>query len=470
MKSDLALMSLVEVAEAIAAKRVSSLEVTEACLSRIEALQPKLNCFIAWEPEQALKAARRADEALAGGKSLGPLHGVPLAHKDMFYRKGEVASCGSKILRDYQPGYTSTVLERLDAAGAIHLGRLNMSEFALGPTGLNEHFGQCRNPWNLEHISGGSSSGSGAAVAARLVYGALGSDTGGSVRIPSSYCGVVGMKPTQTRVSRHGLMPVSFSLDQAGPLTRTVADNARMLKAIAGADANDSTCAQEPVPDYEADLGRAGKGVRIGVPRNYFNEGMADEVSAAMEQSLEVFRTLGAEVIPVELPGIEDLHELANVIQSTEAAAQHRRWIATRRGDYSEQVVSRIEPGLLIPATRYVEALSLRGTISHRFLSEVFGKVDVLHVATSLNPAPATEEVDVAARPGFREVMHRIARCTRPFNFLGTPALSVPAGLSAKGMPMAFQLVGRPFGEARLYNLGHAYQQATDWHLQVPTP
>ena len=190
MKSQLALMSLVEAAEAIAAKRVSSLEVTEACLSRIEALQPKLNCFIACEPEQVLKAARRADEALAGGKSLGPLHGVPLAHKDMFYRKGEVASCGSKILRDYQPGYTSTVLERLDAAGAIHLGRLNMSEFAMGPTGLNEHFGQCKNPWNLEHISGGSSSGSGAAVAARLVYGALGSDTGGSVRIPSSYCGV----------------------------------------------------------------------------------------------------------------------------------------------------------------------------------------------------------------------------------------------------------------------------------------
>lgn len=459
---------LARAAQAVAEGEVSSRELTEAALARLEALHPRLNCLAGLEAERALEQADAADAARARGEALGPLHGVPLAHKDMFHRAGRVSACGSRILADFVPVETCTVLARLDAAGAVDLGRLHMAEFALSPTGDNAHHGPSRNPWQPEHISGGSSSGSGAVVAARAVYGAMGSDTGGSVRLPAAFCGVVGIKPTHGRVSRHGLMPLSHSLDQAGPLARTVRDCARLLGVIAGADPRDPIAAAAHVPDYEAGLERPLRRVRVGVAGGYFGEAMDADVRAAMDASRAVLQDLGAELVEVEVPQAEHLQDLCNILQSVEAARHHRRWIAERPQDYGAQVLGRIEPGLYVPATRYLEAVNLRAVLAERVLEEVFGRVDVLHLPTTVFGAPSIAETDLAANPGFREMLFQVARNTRPFNYLGLPALSVPAGFNAAGLPLAMQLVGRPFAEGLLFRVGHAYQQATDWHRRAP--
>ena len=360
MSGDIHLMSLVELAEAIAARRLSAVEAVGAALARAERLQPVLNCFISLQAEAALEGAAAADAALARGEAPGPLHGVPLAHKDMFYRTGHVTTCGSRIRRDFVPDHDSTALARLHRAGAIYLGGLNMAEFATGPTGHNEHWGDCRNPWNRAHISGGSSSGSGAAVAGRVVFGALGSDTGGSVRLPSACNGVVGLKPTNGLISRHGIMPLSHTLDTVGPLTRTVRDAARLTSAIAGHDPQDPTTSRRPVPDYEAALAGGAAGLTIGVPTGYFCDTASAEVRTLMERSLDVFRTAGARVVEVPVPDIERINNLSNVVFSSEAAAIHEPWIANRPEDYQVQVRSRYEPGLHVPAVKYIQALAAR--------------------------------------------------------------------------------------------------------------
>lgn len=302
MDGDPALLSLTDLAAAIAARRVTSRAAAEAYLSRIEALDGRLASYIAVDREGALRAADAADAAVARGDRLGPLHGVPLAHKDMYYRVDDVSTCGSRVRADFRPGTTATVLQRLDAAGAITLGRLAMVEFAMGPHGYNENLRQCRNPWQLDHVPCGSSSGSGVAVAARLAAGSLGSDTGGSVRCPASANGVVGLLPTWSRVSRHGVMPMSPSLDAVGPLARTAADCARLLNVIAGPDPRDATCAAQAVPDYEAGLSRPLAGVRIGIPETYFGEGVAADVADRVAAATEVLRGLGAVAANVPIP------------------------------------------------------------------------------------------------------------------------------------------------------------------------
>src|SRR5262245_49645902 len=302
MSAELLRLALTQAADAIRKKKVSSVELTRACLAQARRIQEKINCFIAIEDEDALEAAKKADLMLKRGARLGPLHGVPLAHKDMYYRRGKISTCGSKILRDYRPEVTGTVVERLEQAGAVWLGTLNMAEFAANPTGHNEHFGHCRNPWNTMHMTGGSSSGSGAAVAARACYGALGSDTGGSVRLPAASCGVVGLKPTYGLISRYGIMPRSWSHDTVGPLTRTARDCARMTRAVAGADPNDPTCATQPVPDYEKTLERSIKGLKIGVPTNHYYDGTTPDVQRCMDQSLAVLKSLGARVVELAIP------------------------------------------------------------------------------------------------------------------------------------------------------------------------
>ena len=310
-------LSLCEAAGRIRSRALSSREVTAACVERIERHAGALNCFIRFDPDEALAQADAADRALAAGDPIGPLHGVPLAHKDMFYRAGVACTCGSKIRRDFVPDRTATVLRRLDAAGALDIGGLNLSEFAHGPTGHNAHFGACRNPWNPAHISGGSSSGSGSSVAARLVFGALGSDTGGSVRLPAAANGLVGIKPTQTRVSRHAMMGLSFSLDNAGPLTRTVRDSARLLGVIAGHDPEDATSSDLPVPDYEAaTLGPDIRGLRVGVPRNYYYDTVVPEVKALLDGSLRELAGLGVEIVEVTVPHHEHIAHLQHVIQT----------------------------------------------------------------------------------------------------------------------------------------------------------
>ncbi len=468
MNEEIAKLSLTEVADAIAAKKLSSVEATEVCLARIERLEPELNCFISLEADAALAAARAADENIARGDPIGALHGVPLAHKDMFYRTGRVSTSGSAIRRDFVPEVTATVMNRLDRAGALDLGGLNMSEFANGPTGHNVHFGNCHNPWNTSHVPGGSSSGSGAAVAARLVYGALGSDTGGSVRIPAALNGLVGLKPTQGRVSRFGGLPLSFSTDCFGPLARTVRDCARLTHVIAGQDPADPASSRRPVADYEAACGTGIAGMRVAVARTYGAIDVHAEVAEAATASLEVLADLGAEIVEVDLPDPTELSALANVVSRSEAATLHRKWIRTRRADYSPLVRRRMEVGHMIPATRYIEALSARARILDEFADAVFAKADVLHLPTVAVPAPTIEESDVGDSQALPALLLRLTGLTRPMNYLGLPSLSVPAGFSADGLPVAFQLVGRPFQEASLFQLGDAYQQTTDWHRMLP--
>ena len=469
MSDDIHLMSLVELADAIAARQLSAVEVVTATVARAERLQPVLNCFISLQAEAALESAAAADAALARGETPGPLHGVPLAHKDMFYRRGHVTTCGSRIRRDFVPDHDSTALARLDRAGAIYLGGLNMAEFATGPTGHNEHWGDCHNPWNQSHISGGSSSGSGASVGGRVVYGALGSDTGGSVRLPSACCGVVGLKPTNGLVSRHGLMPLSYTLDTVGPLVRTVRDTARITGVIAGHDPLDPTSSQRPVPDYEAALAEGATGLRIGVPTDYFYDIATDEVRALMERSLDVFRAAGAEVVEVSVPDIARINHLSNVVLSSEAAAIHEPWIAGRPDDYQEQVRNRYEPGLHVPAVKYIQALSARAGLLREFADTALAGVDALHTPGIPFPIPTRDETNVGGGERMAQMVAGLSWCTRAANYLGGPALIVPCGFTESGLPAAFQLMGRPFSEATLFRLGHAYQDATDWHTRAPS-
>ncbi len=464
-----ACLDLYELAQAIRSGNVSSVEATSDCIRRIDQHDGRVNAFISLEREAVLEAAAAADSDLARGVVRGPLHGVPLAHKDMFYRQGRVSTCGSAIRRNYVPDVTATVLERLAASGALYLGSLNMSEFAAGPTGHNQHFGDCRNPWNTEHISGGSSSGSGASVAARFVPGALGSDTGGSVRLPAAICGVVGLKPTYGLVSRHGCMPRAWSLDCVGPLTRTVRDCALMTEVIAGEDACDPSTVPGRPRGYLDGLEAGVSKRRVGVPTSYFYAAVDDEVRAILDRSLAVLREAGAEIVEVALPDMAPLFAMGDSISKCEAATIHEEWMRTRPEAYGAHTFTRVEAGFHVPAIRYIKALTLRRRYLEEFLDTVFSRVDLLHAPAIGMPVPTiaeTEHTDTAAVPA---LVASLTRLTRPMNYLGLPALSVPCGFTASGLPVAFQLIAVPFAEADLFAAGDAYQRATNWHQRTPT-
>lgn len=455
-------MTLVEAAVAVRERKVSSRELVEAALGRVARWQPVINAYASVLAEDALDAAERADHAVRSGQPLGPLHGVPLAHKDMYFRRGRRSSLGSRAslpASDLQ----STALARLDAAGAIELGTLNMAEFALGPTGHNAFLGDCRNPWNPAHVACGSSSGSGAAVGARLAWGSLGSDTGGSVRLPASACGVLGLKPTNGRVSLAGTMPLAPSVDVPGILARSARDVARMLGVVAGHDPLDARSSRRPVPDYEGMLDASIAGLRVGVPRNFFLDGVAPDVGRALDDSLRVLEELGAMVVPVEVPAPGHLTELSRVLVYSEAAAVHGDWLRRHAGEYSSQVRVRAATGLAIPASVYLQAQQLRPLLLRQFVERVFTQCEVLHLPTLGIPVPTLAETDVGSAAVMWEKIAALVRCTAPFNYLGLPALSVPCGCTDNGLPTSLQLVGRPFDEASLLRVAHAYELATDW-------
>jgi aspartyl-tRNA(Asn)/glutamyl-tRNA(Gln) amidotransferase subunit A len=435
-------LSCAGLAQAIHGKQVSALKAMEATLARAQAVQPKLNAFLRIDTDLALDAARLADRDLARGHLRGPLHGVPMAHKDMYYRKGVASSYGGKIGPARPAPSTATALEHLDTAGAIQFGVLNMAEFAFGPTGHNYHYGHCRNAWNPDYITGGSSSGSGTTVAARANFAALGSDTGGSIRLPATFCGTAGIKPTYGRVSRAGAMPLSFTMDSVGPLARTVEDCALILAAIAGPDARDPTTDPRPVPNYLSALARPVQGLTIGRPRQYFYDGCDPEIAALMDASLETFRRIGAKVVAVDLPDLEAWNAAGAMIISAEAAALHGNWLRTRPQDYSAQVRARLEPGLAIPAAAYIDSLRLRGVALDTFCRAVFSKVDVLHAPVVAFQTPTIAETDVGGGPKLPALMAQVTRLTRPGNFLGVPTLSAQAGFTKAGMPVGMQLRG----------------------------
>ncbi len=455
------LQSLTELMADLEAGRISSVEATEFCLRQTEAWQPKINAFIRVDGDAALAAAKAADVARAAGDQR-PLLGAPLAHKDMFIRKGQSASGGSAILGDIVGDDDATVIARLTAAGAIETGRLNMSEFAAGPTGHNAHYGHARNPWNPDYITGGSSSGSGAATAAGCVFAALGSDTGGSIRLPAIMCGLYGLKPTYGRVSRYGAMPRAWSHDTVGPLARSAADAALILAAIAGHDPKDPSTTRRPVPDWRGLIDRPVKGLKLGRATGTPFGPVDPETAAAHDAALKVFEGLGAEIVDVTLPDCAPYYSAADAISKSEAATLHGRWMRERPQDYALHVYSRTEAGFAIPATVYLEAQAARGNVVRAFCAQAFAEADAVLLPSITTPVPSIAETDEGEPGAILDMVAGVTRATRPFNYLGLPGLATPLGLSSRGLPLSCQLVARPFAERTLLSLGHAYGEATD--------
>lgn len=455
MQSAIASLDLCTLAEAIAGGDVSSVDATTVALERLDIVGRKLNAVVRLDDDRALQAAEAADKLRATGVALPPLHGVPLAHKDLFYRAGDASAGGSKIRADFRADVTATAISRLDDAGALDLGRLQLAEFAMSPTGYNEHYGHALNPWNPAHVPGGSSSGSGVAVAARLVTASLGTDTGGSLRHPGAMCGLLGLKPTWGLVPTDGVMPLSASLDCTGPLTRTARDAARMLSVIAARD-------------YQSGIDDGIKGLTVAVPGGTYRELLHPDIAKCLDEAVKTFRALGVTIVETMPPDMAVITALMQLIMSVEAATIHRRWLIERPQDYADQIRARIEPGLFYPATRYVEALSLRAAITEQWIAACMASAELALLPTISIPVPtiaATTEGDPA---DIARVIGQLTHCTRGVNYLGLPAASVPCGFDADGLPVGFQLVGRPYAEASILRAAHAYQGATDWHHHVP--
>jgi aspartyl-tRNA(Asn)/glutamyl-tRNA(Gln) amidotransferase subunit A len=445
-----------EAAESLRRRRVSVLELATAALSRIDRSNPTLRAFITVTAEQALQQARQADAELAAGKDRGPLHGIPMAVKDFFYTRGVLTTGGSAIYRNFVPDRDAFAVARLEAAGAVMLGKLNMHELAYGITSANPHFGAVTNPWNVKHSPGGSSGGSGAAVAAGLVYAALGTDTGGSIRIPASFCGTVGLKPTYGRVSRRGVMPLSWSLDHVGPLTSSVRDAALVLNAIAGHDPADASSSRRPVVDFVPDDDCPVRGLRIGFPQNFFFERLDPGVELCVRGAIARLQSLGAEVKPVTLPDISAVNAVARMILLCEASAVLEPHLANR-GQFGPDVLALLDQGRLLPATDYIHAQRLRKRMQREF-ARVWSSVDCLVAPTTPNTAPRIGDATVKLGGLEEDVRLATTRLVRSINLLGLPALSIPCGLSGGGLPAGLQIIGPPFEEALILRVGAALE------------
>lgn len=464
--NDLTNLSALDVAKMVRQKKVTAVEVTRAALERIERLNRTLRAFITVTAEQAWREAAQVDKDVRAGKDK-PLAGVPLAVKDLYATQGVRTTAGSKLLADNVPDHDATAVARLRQAGAVLVGKLNMHEFAFGFTNVNPHYGNCLNPWDTTRIPGGSSGGSGAALAASLCLASLGSDTGGSIRLPAALCGVVGLKPTYGRVSRFGALPLSWTMDHVGPMTKRVEDAALMLRVIAGHDAKDDTSSKEPVPDYVAALKKNIKGVRLGVPHGYFVEPMEDEVSAAFDDAIHLLERMGARLTEVTLPHLDVVLGAHRAIIFSEASTYHEKWIRTRADEYGDDIRPLLQAGMFFTATQYLSAQQARRRIIAEW-SEIWRNIDCLITPTV--PIPATKigamtaTLGGAERPLVRVYLDPLL----PFNLTGQPALSVPGGFTKNGLPLGLQLVGRPFEEALLLRVAHAYETQTEWHKRQP--
>ncbi|MBI2153950.1 MAG: Asp-tRNA(Asn)/Glu-tRNA(Gln) amidotransferase subunit GatA [Candidatus Rokubacteria bacterium] len=466
---DLAWKPITELSRLVAAKEVSPVEVVQAYLDRIDALDGKLKAFIIVCRDEALAAAKNAEAAVMGGQALGPLHGIPIGVKDLYATKGIRTTGGSKILADWVPDEDATVVARLKEAGAIVLGKLNMHEFAYGPEGLNIHFGNAWNPWDAhtQRMPGGSSSGSGVAVAAGLCAGALGSDTGGSIRIPAALCGLTGLKPTYGRASRAGVLPLAWSMDHVGPMTRTAADAAFLLGPMAGYDPKDPTTSVLPVPDYRAALTGEVKGLRVGLLRAFFLESAGMVLRQAVEQAVKRLEEQGARVEEVALESAAHVSGASFAIVSAEALAYHEEWMKTRPDDYGAEVRDRLRLGAFVSATQYVKAQRARQLIRNE-VDALLASHDVLIAPATPIVAPPVGQTEVVVEGERHDVRSSLIRLTRPFNLSGHPACAVPCGFTVAGLPIGMQIIGRPFDEATVLRVADAYQRITDWHTRRP--
>ncbi|MEI7817902.1 MAG: Asp-tRNA(Asn)/Glu-tRNA(Gln) amidotransferase subunit GatA [Desulfuromonadales bacterium] len=464
---------------------MSSVEAVTSMLQRIESVEPKVGSFITVTSEQALSAAKSADDDIARGVC-GQLTGIPLAIKDIFLTEGTRTTCGSRILENFVPPYSASSWEKLHQSGAVLLGKLNQDEFAMGSSNESSAYGTTRNPWDTSCIPGGSSGGSAAAVAAREATATLGTDTGGSIRQPASHCGCVGLKPTYGRVSRYGVIAYASSLDQVGPLTRDVTDSAIMLEAIAGYDPKDSTSVDTPVPDYRSALTHGVKGLRIGLPKEYFISGLDPDVQKAMESAIDTYRRLGAEFVDISLPHTDYAVATYYLIATAEASSNLARYDGVRFGHRAEadglldmytksrsegfgtEVKRRIMLGTYALSSGYydayyVKAQKVRTLIMNDFI-KAFEDVDVM-----LTPVAPTPAFKIGEKINDPLQMYLSDIFTIPVNLAGTCAMSLPAGFSASGLPIGLQLIGKPFGEETILKAGYSFEQATEWHNRKAT-
>ncbi len=483
---ELPYLTISEAANLIKKKELSPLELTNAVLNRVEEQDGKLNSYITVLRDRAIAQAEEEEKRVASGNYLGPLHGVPIGLKDIFVMKGSQTTCGSKILEGFVSPYNATVVEKLLGAGAVIVGKNNMDEFAMGSSNENSYFGPAKNPWDTDRVPGGSSGGAAAAVGASLCLGSVGTDTGGSIRQPASFCGVVGMKPTYGRVSRYGMVAFASSLDQAGPLTKTVEDAAIILGAIAGVDPNDSTSVNAPVPDYTASLTDDLKGVRVGVPKEYFIEGVDAEVDSAVRKAIELIEDLGASVEDISLQYTEYAVSAYYIIAPSEASSNLARFDGVRYGfreegaktmhdvyfhsraaGFGDEVKRRIMIGTYALSSGYYEAYYLKAqrvrTLIKRDFEEAFKKVDVIVTPTS--PETAFKIGEKASDP---LTMYLSDILTIPCNLAGLPGISVPCGFSSAGLPIGLQVLGRPFDEESILRVAHAYECRTNWNEKHP--
>jgi len=446
-----------EVGAMLRSRQVSSAELTQAAIGRIDRLNSRLKAFIAMTAEYAMHHARQADAELAAGRDRGPLHGIPMAVKDLFAMRGVRTTGGSRVFENLVPEVHSTVVEKLEAAGAVMLGKLNMHELAYGITSANPHFGAVGNPWNLEHSPGGSSGGSGAAVAAKIVYAAMGSDTGGSIRIPAAFCGTVGLKPTYGRVSRHGVLPLGYTLDHMGPLTRSVRDAALVLNAIAGYDRRDPASSRHPVVDFIPEEGCSLRGVRVGFPENFFFDRLDPDVESSVRGAIARAESLGAEVKRVVVPDMDALNAVGRVILLAEASAVYEPYLADR-SRFGADVLDLLDQGRLVPATDYINAQRLRRQMLRQFV-KLWSSIDCLLCPTTPNTAPKIGATVVRLGGHDENVRLATTRLVRGINVLGLPALSIPCGLSADGLPIGLQIIGPAFEEALILRVGAALEE-----------
>lgn len=458
-------MELRQVASALKEKKLSPVELAKAALERIADQQPKINAFVCLTEAHAMAAARKAESEIQAGQWRGELHGVPIAVKDLYDMAGMATTASSRVRHDHLAGSDSACVERLEQAGAVLLGKTHTHEFAYGaatPTSGN--------PWNPKHIPGGSSGGSGAAVAARSCFMAMGTDTGGSIRIPSAVCGVVGLKPTYGRVSRFGISSLSWSLDHAGPLTRTVADAAVSISVVAGYDPRDPGSADVPVADYLSELEQGVRGMRIGVPSNYYFDLLDTDVERNARAAIAALKAEGAELVEVTIPLTDKIMPVEFGLMLPEAASYHHDTLRTRRDMYEEDVRTLLEIGELVPATDYIAAMRRRGQIQAAW-RQMYRDLRLDALVAPTVPLPATKRGDTVYKwpNGIEEeVIAAFVRLSAPANVTGLPSIAVPCGFSESGLPTSFQVIGRPFDEARILRIARAYERTVDWASRAP--
>ena len=450
-------MTIAETGPRLRTREISCKDLVEQALSGAER-DRRFNAFITVTADQAVARARELDRELSNGKDRGPLHGIPVGFKDLFFTKGVTTTDGSKLFADFTPDYDATVVAKMEAAGAISVGKLNMHECAYGITSSNPHYGAVRNPHNPDCIPGGSSGGSGVAVATGTIFCGMGSDTGGSIRIPASFCGVVGLKATFGRVSRHGCFPLGLSLDHMGPLTRSVRDAALVLNAIAGPDGHDEACSHRPVEDYVPGEDASLQGKRVGLPENFYTDKLDTEMREAFNRAASLAESQGARIVPVRIPDPEGLIAVARVILLAEASAvMQPHW--NRREDFGPDVLTLFDQGRLVPATQYVNAQRVRREMIRNY-AKLFDGIDVLFTPTTPMAAPRIGQTTVRLGDSDEDTRLSATRFMRGINVLGNPALSIPCGWSSTGLPFGLQLVGRPWGERMLLDCGAAMERA----------